>query len=122
MAEFMTASGKKMPGWLEERIKTSIYQRIAERYYREYNPSNHLYIEVEKDGTIRAYDGWAYKKGITNGVSGLEKAEFERIIDPSIDWRAELASAILFARRARKQYGWNIVPVFDGCEIEVKTN
>ena len=109
-----------MPEWLEQKIKQSKYQQVGEVYYRGRHPTNSLYVEVMKDGYVSFYDGWNYKRGLKNGESGLEQAEFARIEIDRDRWRVELACAVCFARRTRKQYGWNVIPVFEGMELKVR--
>jgi len=108
---------KKNPEWLEQKLNNSIYQKIAELYYKDNHPLSRLYIEIEKDGTIRAYDGWKYKRGLTTGNNHIRMSEFFRTQVDKDRLRAELASIICFAKRARKQYGWNVIPVFEGYEL-----
>jgi len=109
---------RPVPDWLEKKLQKSQYQGVGENYYRNHYPNNHLYVEVTRDGLILFYDGWDYKRGLKLGRDGIETAEFARIPVEG-RWDGELASAICFARRARKWYGWNIVPVFNGYELKI---
>ncbi len=71
------------------------------------------------EGIILFYDGWNYKRG-QRGSRRVEQSEFAVEHFESDRWKIELASAVCFARRARKQYGWNVIPVFNGYEIDAK--
>jgi hypothetical protein len=108
----------KKPDWLEKKIQESWYQQVAKRYYRSNATTNSLYIEVMRPDTILVYDGWNYKRGLTQQGSVLKRSDFAfRKIN---NWLVELASIICFARRTRRDYEWNIIPVLDGHEIGVK--
>lgn len=119
-----TTEPSRMPEWLEQKLQNSRYYKIAKRYYKDedYPKTNSFYLEVERNGTIRAYDGWDYKRGLHATKSGIEIAEFERTKVPKKRWQTELSLIISFARTVRKYYDWNVIPVFDGYEIEVKPN
>jgi len=112
---------KERTSWLEELLKRkSQYQTWAERYYRNHRATNSFYIEVTRDGTIQAYDGWSYKRGLKLGKKNVGQAQFVEVQVDRDKWVVELASVMCFARRARKQYGWNVIPVLDGYELEVR--
>ena len=49
-------------------------------------------------------------------------AEFARRQVGRDEVRCEMARLMCFARRARKEEGWNIVPVAEGYELKVPTH
>jgi hypothetical protein len=117
----MEVSKKSRPEWLERKLQNSLYYRMAERYYRYHPQTNSLYIELYRDGLVRSYDGWEYKKGLVMGKQGLKRAEFESETVDAENLKAEAASIILFVKRARSEFGWNVIPVFDGMEYILKS-
>ena len=116
-----TTEPKERPSWLESALEKSKYYQEARKYYGNHAATNSLYVEVTPDGQILFYDGWQYKRGMQEGKRGLlQQAEIARISVDRDKWQAELASAISFARRARKEFGWNVIPVFNGEEVDVR--
>ncbi|MBU0615317.1 MAG: hypothetical protein KJ601_04450 [Nanoarchaeota archaeon] len=94
------------------------YEKIAESYYRTHHPTNSLYLEVTRDGRRIAFDGWDTKRGMSFEEGRLEQQELIRESFPSREWGTELARMIAFARKARREYEWNVIPCFEGYEID----
>ena len=102
--------------WLERKIASSWYQQTAERYYEANGTTTSLYFELT-DSVALVYDGWNYKRGMR---SRLEMSEFARRRFDADKLRTELASMICFIRRARRMYGWNVIPVVNGQELVLR--
>jgi len=110
----------QMPEWLEDRLKTSWFHMVAERYYETHHPTTHLYLEVTERGEILAYDGWDYKRGWNKKGNKLVRAEFEIGHFERTNLRSKVSALLSFARRARERYDWNVVPVLDRYEIVLR--
>lgn len=112
----------KYPEWLGKKLQKSWYQRVAEKYYRTHHNTNSLYFEVTRQAEVLVYDGWDYKRGLNENGQAVQPAQFAARQVEKERWKIELACTVCFAKRAKRDYDWNVIPVFEGHEIEVKEN
>ena len=65
------------------------------------------------------YDGWDHIRGL-----GIRKERIRRLEIADRDIKRsrlqnEITIMVCFARRARRDYDWNVIPVFEGNELVV---